>query len=442
MGYRSSTLLLLLLLGLLISADQPDWGFFGHRRINRMAVFTLDPAMMPFFRGNLEYLTDHAVDPDKRRYATRHEAVRHYVDIDHWGVYPYTNVPRDWAEALLWKGEVQEIGEAGDTLVWKVDTIVRVNRNRRDFYREDSLSSSKMLATSSAKKLPTATIFAKDSVYLKREDGQGAFALALDEYRSFWYQYLIRQYYEEEWTLECRVMETLNWPVGTDCKQFRFIDHFSEYGILPYHLLDMKRRLTRAFEAKDGPNILRIAAEFGHYIGDAHVPLHTTENYNGQMTGQTGIHGFWESRIVELFADEEYDYFVGKAEYIDNPKQYFWDVVMASNALVDSVLTTERRLSEQFPEDQQYCFQDRLDNTIRTQCPEYAEAWSKAMRGMVESRFRASILSIGSVWYTCWVDAGQPDLNAILDVQLGTERTDSLDNAFRTEKIKGRPHSN
>jgi hypothetical protein len=42
----------------------------------------------------------------------------------------------------------------------------------------------------------------------------------------------------------------------------------------------------------------------GHYIGDAHVPLHTTSNYNGQKTNQHGIHGLWESRIPEQLFDE------------------------------------------------------------------------------------------------------------------------------------------
>ena len=49
-----------------------------------------------------------------------------------------------------------------------------------------------------------------------------------------------------------------------------------------------------------------------YYVGDAHVPLHTTENYNGKMTGQKGIHGFWESRLPEINADN-YNFFVLKA---------------------------------------------------------------------------------------------------------------------------------
>jgi hypothetical protein len=62
----------------------PTWGFFGHKRINRIAVFTLPPEMFGFYKEHLEYLTDHAVDPDMRRYAVEGEAQCHYIDLDHY----------------------------------------------------------------------------------------------------------------------------------------------------------------------------------------------------------------------------------------------------------------------------------------------------------------------------------------------------------------------
>ena len=75
--------LLLLILVLFQSANSDeDWGFWGHRKINRMAVFTLPPDLIIFYKKHIEFITDHAVDPDKRRYASKHEAVRHYIDLD------------------------------------------------------------------------------------------------------------------------------------------------------------------------------------------------------------------------------------------------------------------------------------------------------------------------------------------------------------------------
>ena len=75
--------------GMLIScwvfiAWKPHWGFFAHKRINRLAVFTLVPEMMPLFKPNIEFITTHAVDADKRRYAVSDEAIRHYIDLDLW----------------------------------------------------------------------------------------------------------------------------------------------------------------------------------------------------------------------------------------------------------------------------------------------------------------------------------------------------------------------
>ncbi|MBK8081206.1 MAG: hypothetical protein IPK25_13560 [Saprospiraceae bacterium] len=73
-----------------------------------------------------------------------------------------------------------------------------------------------------------------------------------------------------------------------------------------------------------------------------HVPLHTTKNYNGQLTDQVGIHAFWESRIPELFAESNYDFFVGQAQYIDNPREYIWDIIIKAHSHLDSVLGIEK----------------------------------------------------------------------------------------------------
>ena len=82
-------------------------------------------------------------------------------------------------------------------------------------------------------------------------------------------------------------------------------DSLQRYGIVPWWTLLMHRRLTGAFKERDGAQILKLSAEIGHYLADLHVPLHASSNHNGQLTGQAGIHGFWESRIPELLAERE-----------------------------------------------------------------------------------------------------------------------------------------
>ncbi len=287
------------------------WGFFGHKKINRMAVFTLPPEMVGFYKNHIDYITEHAVDPDKRRYAVEDEAARHYIDIDHYGKSAFDSVPK------LWRDAVKK-------------------------FTEDTLKA---------------------------------------------------------------------------------------YGINPWHVDVMMYRLTQAFKKENLDLILHYSADLGHYIGDAHVPLHTTENYNGQLTGQRGIHGFWESRIPEM-KSEDYDYFVGRAYYIDSPIKKAWAIIKESNAAVDSVLDFERELNSKFPADQKYAYETRGAATMKTYSQEYTEKYDNMIKGQVERRMRAAIITVGSAWFTCWVNAGKPNL----DKMGSKEVSDSLKQALKKEE--------
>lgn len=69
-------------------------------------------------------------------------------------------------------------------------------------------------------------------------------------------------------------------------------DTLLAYGIITLHIHTAYNRLVKAFENHDVDYILKNSADLGHYVSDAHVPLHTTKNYNGQLTKQKGIHAF------------------------------------------------------------------------------------------------------------------------------------------------------
>lgn len=302
-----------------------QWGFFGHKRINRIAVFTLPPEIFGFYKEHIEFLTDHSVDPDKRRYAVEGEAQCHYIDLDHYykpGENPFEIMPRKWKDAV-------------------------------EKFTEDTLQA---------------------------------------------------------------------------------------YGIVPWHIQVMKFKLQRAFESKNVDLILKYSAEIGHYIGDAHVPLHTTENYNGQMSGQRGIHGLWESRLVEINA-EDYDYFVGKVKYVKNVLDFAWEAIEGSHIALDSVLRIEKELTKVFPSDKKYAYEQRGNVTISTYSKEFCDSYHKQMNGMVERRLRTAILSVGSIWYTAWVDAGQPDLSKLQAKQPTPEllkEFKELDAHFHNDQHKGR----
>lgn len=99
-----------------------SWGFYAHKQINYYAVFLLPPEMLVLYKPNIGFLSDHAVDPDKRRYAVAAEGARHYIDIDHYGAYPFDSLPRTWTNALKKydKDTLQKYG----IVPWHIQTML------------------------------------------------------------------------------------------------------------------------------------------------------------------------------------------------------------------------------------------------------------------------------------------------------------------------------
>ncbi|MCA5003632.1 zinc dependent phospholipase C family protein [Sphingobacterium bovistauri] len=183
-------------------------------------------------------------------------------------------------------------------------------------------------------------------------------------------------------------------------------------GIVPWQINRTYMNLVEAFKIKNLRRIIQYSADLGHYVADAHVPLHTTSNYNGQYSNQIGIHALWETRIPEMYM-KKYDLFIGSAVYISDPVDYAWKIVKQSNSLVDSVLHIEKQLSMKFKSSAIKTYIERNNQLIQTYSDSYTEAYDIAMNGMVERRFKASIHAVASFWYSAWIDAGQPNLNNV-----------------------------
>jgi hypothetical protein len=190
-------------------------------------------------------------------------------------------------------------------------------------------------------------------------------------------------------------------------------DSLMAHGIVPWHTYRMFLQLREAFMVGDPQRILRVSSELGHYVADAHVPLHTTSNHNGQKTGQHGIHGLWESRLPELYFTH-YDFFVGRASYINDVQKSMWDVVLQSHACVDSVLGFEKELSKK-ELSRKYSFETRAKQTVKVYSERYSRLYHAMLHGMVERRMRSSVKMVGDIWYTAWVDAGQPNLRRMVE---------------------------
>jgi hypothetical protein len=282
-----------------------------------MAVFTLPKAMASFYYANIDFITEHAVDPDKKRYVDSLEGPRHFFDADHYGKRPFMKMP------LRWKLAAKK-------------------------YSEDTLK---------------------------------------------------------------------------------------KYGTVPWEIQYQYYRLVDDFKEHDTTDILKTSANLGHYIADAHVPLHLTQNYNGQLTHQDGIHALWESRLPELFSDH-YNYHVGKARYIENPLNEAFKICRSSYNCIDSVLRFERAINKNFPADEKYEMVKHGNRNVQDYSEAYSKAYHTALKGMVQRRMRSAILEIGSFWYSAWVDAGQPDLNKLIDKPLSSAEKKKIQREAALYKVR------
>ncbi|MDX9930961.1 MAG: zinc dependent phospholipase C family protein [Bacteroidales bacterium] len=219
-------------------------------------------------------------------------------------------------------------------------------------------------------------------------------------------------------------------------------DTLHEYGILPWNIEWMMYRLTDAFKEGDVDKIVNVSANFGHYIGDCHVPLHTTQYYDGRKPYQKGVHALWETRIPELLAIN-YDFFIGRAGYISKPLDKAWELVEYSHNEMDSVINIFDSLFLNYDQSSIFVMEERGSVVSKQYSMVFCKLMEKEMEQMVYRKLVMSIYYVASFWYTAWVNAGQPDLDKLMSKEVSKEHQkemDELDYLWKNGKPKGRPN--
>jgi len=92
-----------------------------------------------------------------------------------------------------------------------------------------------------------------------------------------------------------------------------------------------------------------------------------------------------------------------------------WDAVTEAHLALDSVFGFEKKLSKKMPDDAKYSSELRGNVNVKVYSRDFSEAYHKMLSGQVERRMKHSIKMVGDFWYTAWVNAGQPDLDMLID---------------------------
>jgi len=167
-------------------------------------------------------------------------------------------------------------------------------------------------------------------------------------------------------------------------------------GILPWATMSTVEAIQQSFASHDFETAKVLAADLGHYVGDGHMPMHITQNYNGQNTGNTGIHSRYESSMINEYIDQ-IQYSGDSIRVIPDINAYIFDYLYTNYKYVDSILMA--------------------DNYARsvagnTNSPAYRQAlWQKTGAFSTLLMKRASH-ALTELIYTAWVNAGSPSLSA------------------------------
>jgi hypothetical protein len=165
-----------------------------------------------------------------------------------------------------------------------------------------------------------------------------------------------------------------------------------DQGILPWATVTAFDSLKACFGRYDWNKAALFAADLGHYLGDEHQPLHITKNYNGQLTGQTGLHSRYETTMISKY-EQLLVYPPDSVQLIANVSDFVFSNLYTNYAYVDSVLIA-----------------DNIAHTIAGNVSSdayYQALWNESGAFTIDLLRRAS-LSLADLIYTAWVQAGSP----------------------------------
>jgi len=168
-------------------------------------------------------------------------------------------------------------------------------------------------------------------------------------------------------------------------------------GILPWATLQTYQDLIQAFKDKNKEKALKLAADLGHYVADGHQPMHTVLNYNGQLTGQKGLHARYEITMVDGHLKELDDSFDPQpVTLVKDPEAFIFDYISGANSLNSVLLDADSLAYNQS--------NSRKDSTY------YNIMWFRT-KYITETQFNNASKDFAALLYTAWIKGGKPGFN-------------------------------
>lgn len=194
-----------------------------------------------------------------------------------------------------------------------------------------------------------------------------------------------------EFLTQGRIPQTLDSAIAVHGAAFVY-----DQGILPWATLVTYDSLKNCFQRSDWAKAVLFAADLGHYVADGHMPLHITRNYNGQYSGNSGIHSRFESTMINAYVSQ-ITYPGSDIAEIENVNQYIFDYLYVNYTYGDSVIAADD-------------YAKALAGN--TNSSTYKQAlWDKS-KGFTTTLFKNASHALTELIFTAWVQAGSPQMEA------------------------------
>ena len=163
-------------------------------------------------------------------------------------------------------------------------------------------------------------------------------------------------------------------------------------GTLPWAIVRDLDSLTAQFRRND-PAIVQTMSDLGHYVADAHQPLHCTNNYDGQYTGNNGVHSRYETTMINAFQSSLIIY-QDSVQYISSPLDFAFNFIYHSNTFVDSIMQADTYAKSISGYSGSGSIPSSYTNAL----------WLKVGNFTID-QFQRATVALASLWYTAWVNS-------------------------------------
>jgi hypothetical protein len=164
-------------------------------------------------------------------------------------------------------------------------------------------------------------------------------------------------------------------------------------GVLPWQIGVYSAKLTDDMRNGRWDEAKIDAAFLANYVAEAHDPFNTTENYDGRMTGQTGVNERFNTILIDRYASffpvNPHD-----AVFISDPTDFAFDACLNAHSLVESLLLADRAAKR----------------GLSSYTDEYYDRFYNLSAASLIKQLSDASTDVGSYWLTAWINAGKPQL--------------------------------